>query len=321
MPVSLIIGISGQDGTYLAEQMHAQGYEVVGTTRDVKQTAEKFATTLLNSVRLAYWDLQDYSQLVNILLEYHPTEIYNFSAYTSGAGMYNDPISITKINGLAVTLILEAIREVDASIRFCQASSSELFGDTDTSPQSELTRFNPRSPYGAAKLYAHNMINIYRQRYGIFACSAILYNHESPRRGIEFVTRKISFTVAQIKLGLVKELNLGNLEACRDWGYAGDTVNAMSLMLRQNEAEDFVIATGITHSVRDFCETAFSFLGLNYFDYVKEDISMLRSSERCQLVGNKEKAERILKWKPTVDFQELIHMMVKADLQELSKNT
>ncbi len=321
MSTALIFGVSGQDGLYLAELLLDQGYKIIGTTRDVEQTAKTLPIALQNRIKLIYWDLQNYKLLVDILSKSHPSEIYNFSAYSSGTGMYDDPISIAKINGLAVTLILEAIQEVDTKIRFCQASSSELFGNVNTSPQSEETKFNPRSPYGAAKLYAHNMIQIYRQRYGIYACSAILYNHESPRRNIGFVTRKISYTAAKIKLGLSKELNLGDLEARRDWGYAGDTVNAMSLMLHQNKAEDFVVATGITHSVGDFCKSAFDFLGLNYLDYVKEDASMVRLPEPYQLVGNAKKAEILLGWKPKVNFQELVHMMVNADLQQLSKNT
>lgn len=304
----------------MAELLLAENYKVVGTTRNIEIAHKKLPLTLRDRIKLVGWDSLDQQRIINILSDDLPTEIYNFSAYSSGAGMYDDPISIGRVNGLAVTLILEAIRGVDSSIRFCQASSSELFGYADTSPQSESTKFNPRSPYGAAKLYAHTMIDIYRQRYGLFACSAILFNHESPRRGIGFVTRKITYEAAKIKLGLAKDLHLGNLEARRDWGYAGDYVRAMSLMMKQPDAGDYVVATGYTHSVREFCENTFNYLGLNYLDYVYEDASAYRSVEPCQLVGDADKAKRILGWEPKVDFQELVNMMVAADLRTLSQN-
>jgi len=320
-PCALITGISGQDGTYLAELLLAQGYKVVGTTRNIDTTNQDLPVTIRNKIKLVSCDTLEQQQITNIIEKHKPIEIYNFAAYSSGAGMYDDPVSISKVNGLWVTLILEAIRSVDSSIRFCQASSSELFGFADESPQSETTNFKPRSPYGAAKLYAHSMIEIYRQRYGLFACSAILFNHESPRRGLEFVTRKITNGAAKIKLGLAEELNLGNLEARRDWGFAGDYVYAMFLMLKNKEPGDYVIATGQTRSVRELCEMAFNCLGLNYLDYVHVDESAYRPVESCQLVGNADKAKNILGWKPKINFQELVKMMVEADMQILSENT
>jgi len=258
--------------------------------------------------------------MTEVLAKYHPAEIYNFAAYSSGAGMYEDPVAVGEVNGLAVTRILEAIREVDTNIRFCQASSREIFGEAVESPQTESTPTNPRSPYGAAKLYADYMIRIYRQRYNLFACSAILFNHESPRRGLEFVTRKITYEAAKIKLGLVNELHLGNLDAKRDWGYAGDYVRAMWLMIQQESADDYIVATGEVHSVREFCELAFSHLGMNYRDYVREDVSAYRPVEPALLVGCAAKANSKLGWRPEIGFKELVYMMVDADLRNLSES-
>ncbi len=232
--------------------------------------------------------------------------------------MFDDPVNIGEINGLAVTRILEAIRVVDPKIRFCQASSREIFGEAAESPQTENTAHFPRSPYGAAKLYADSMVRIYRQHYGVFACSAILFNHESPRRGLGFVTRKITSEAAKIKIGLATELHLGNLDTLRDWGFAGDYVYAMWLMLQQPGPDDYVLATGVTHSVRDFCECAFGYLGLDYRDHVKVDSSNYRPSEPVLLVGNAEKAKQVLNWEPKVGFREMVDMMVEADLQILS---
>lgn len=317
---AIITGITGQDGSILAEQLIYEGFKVIGTTRNIESSKIKLPQTLNESVELIEWDLLDPYKIKTIIKDCSPTEIYNFSAFSSGAGMYNDPVGICNINGLAATLILEAIRATDLDIHFCQASSSELFGNVESSPQSESTRFKPRSPYGAAKLYAHNMIDIYRQRYGIFACSAILFNHESPRRGLEFVTRKITYEAAKIKLGMSKELHLGNLDARRDWGYAGDYVRAMFLMLKQKQADDFIIATGKTHSVREFCDITFKYLGLDYRDFVCSDEEAYRENESSQLVGNADKAKQVMGWKPTVDFQEMIHMMVNSDLHSLKQN-
>ena len=258
-------------------------------------------------------------QMTDVLAQYRPCEIYNFAAYSSGAGMYDGPVQQSEINGLAVARMLEAIRKVDGNIRFCQASSREIFGDAKESPQAENTPANPRSPYGAAKLYADHMVRIYRNYHNLFACSAILFNHESPRRGLTFVTRKVTHTAAKIKLGLATELAMGNLDAERDWGFAGDTVRAMWLMLQQPYPDDYVVATGETHSVRQLCEYAFRHLDLDYLDFVKEDSSAFRISERVRLVGNAGKAREKLGWAPEVAFKELVCMMVDSDLQMLRR--
>lgn len=319
MPTALVTGITGQDGSYLAELLLAKGYRVIGAVRDRQKAKESLPAGLRNSIELVVWDMLDQRRMKEVLTEYRPEEIYNFAAYSSGTGMYDDPVGVGEVNGLAVTRILEAIRDVDVKIRFCQASSREIFGDAVESPQTESTATNPRSPYGAAKLYADSMIRIYRQRYGFFACAAILFNHESPRRGLGFVTRKITHEAAKIKLGLVKELHLGNLDAQRDWGFAGDYVRAMWLMLQQERADDYVVATGKAHSVRELCEFAFSRLGLDYRDYVREDASAFRPVEPALLVGSAAKANSELSWKPEIGFSELVHMMVDADLHNLSE--
>lgn len=319
MPTVLITGITGQDGLYLAELLFAKGYRVVGAVRDSQNARESLPGVLRNNVELIAWDMLDQRRMTEVLEECRPTEIYNFAACSSGAGMFDDPVDVGEVNGLAVTRILEAIREVDTKIRFCQASSREIFGEAVESPQTESTPANPRSPYGAAKLYADFMIRIYRQRYRIFACSAILFNHESPRRGLGFVSRKITREAVKIKLGLANELHLGNLDAQRDWGYAGDYVRAMWLMLQQERADDYVVASGAAHSVRDLCELAFSHLGMDYRDYVHEDASAYRPVEPALLVGCTTKANSKLGWKPEIDFRGLVHMMVDADLRDLSE--
>jgi GDPmannose 4,6-dehydratase len=319
MKTVLITGVTGQDGSYLAELLLNKGYRVVGVVRDVSKALIKFSEHLAKTVELVEWDMLDRQKIIDILSQSRPAEVYNFAAYSSGTGMYDDPVGIGEINGLAVARILEAIRRVDVKIRFCQASSREIFGEALESPQTELTSVNPRSPYGAAKLYADGMIRIYRQRYDLFACAAILFNHESPRRGLEFVTRKITHEAAKIKLGLAKELRMGNLDAQRDWGFAGDTVHAMWLMLQHDRADDYVVATGETHSVREFCECAFGYLGLDYRTYVREDASAYRPVEPAVLVGNADKARTILGWMPQVGFSALVHMMVAADMQALEK--
>ena len=319
MPTVLITGITGQDGSYMAELLLAKGYRVIGAVRNTKNSLELLAPELMNSIELVSWDMFDQHCMIEVIAKYRPTEIYNFSAYSSGAGMFDDAVSIGEVNGISVARILEAIRAVDAGIRFCQASSSEMFGDAIESPQSEETPFRPRTPYGSAKLYAHSMVRIYRQHYGLFGCSAILYNHESPRRGLDFVTRKITNEAVKIKLGLVSELYLGNLDAHRDWGFAGDYMRAMWLMLQQSVAEDYVVSAGETHSVRNLCEIAFRHLGLDYRDYVRECAAMYRPIESVQLVGNSKKARKKLKWSPEVKFHELVGIMVDADLQLLSK--
>lgn len=320
MPTALITGVTGQDGSYLAELLVAKGYHVIGAVRPGQNAKASLPVALQDRVELIAWDMLDQHRMEAVLAECHPSEIYNFAAYSSGAGMFDDPVAVGEVNGLAVTRILEAIREVDDKIRFCQASSREIFGEAVESPQTECTPTNPRSPYGAAKLYADSMIRIYRQRYGLYACSAILFNHESPRRGLCFVTRKITHEAAKIKLGLAKELHLGNLDAQRDWGYAADYVRAMWLMLQQERADDYVVATGTMHSVREFCECAFGYLGLDYRNYVREDISAYRPVESLPLVGCPTKANNELRWKPEIEFRELVHMMVDVDFRNLSNS-
>ena len=317
MKVALITGITGQDGSYLAEQLLGQGYRIIGAARDVQQAKTLLPTIVMGNVELVEWNMLDQRRMVKVLSQYQPKELYNFAAYSSGAGMFDDSVGVGEVNGLAVARMLESIREVDAKIRFCQASSREIFGEAVESPQTESTPTNPRSPYGAAKLYADFMIRIYVQRYGLFACSAILFNHESPRRGLEFVTRKITYTAAKIKLGLATELRLGNLDAHRDWGFAGDYVRAMWLMLQAAQADDYVVSTGETHSVREFCKCAFDYLGLDYRNYVEEDSTVYRPPEPMLLVGNTKKARTILEWAPKVGFVELVHMMVHADMLAL----
>lgn len=318
MKTGLITGITGQDGSYTAELLLAKGYRVIGAVRQLETARKSLPATLQNErVKLVAWDMLDQRCVLNALQNYHPDEVYNFAAFSSGSGMFDNPIAIGEVNGLAVVRILEAIRLVDSRIRFCQASSREIFGVAMESPQTELTPTNPRSPYGAAKLYADAMIRIYRQHYGLFACSAILFNHESPRRGLGFVTRKITHEAAKIKLGLASELHLGNLAAERDWGFAGDYVRAMWLMLQQEKADDYVVATGKSHTVRELCECAFSRLCLHYQDYVREDSSAYRIVEPLPLVGCISKANRVLGWTPELKFDELVNMMVDSDLNNL----
>lgn len=318
MTTALITGLTGQDGLYLAELLSAKGYRIIGAVRDLTSAYNKIPEELKAQVELVAWDMLDQERMADVFLKYKPIEVYNLAAYSSGAGMYDEPVDIGEVNGLAVTRILEAIRVANKKIRFCQASSREIFGDAVESPQSESTPVNPRSPYGAAKLYADNLIRIYRQRYEIFACSAILFNHESPRRGVDFVTRKITHTAAKIKLGLEKDLYLGNLDARRDWGFAGDYMYAMWLMLQQERADDFIVATGFTHTVREFCELAFGYLGLDYMNFVREDASFLRTPEDMLLVGCIDKAKNKLGWQPLVSFKELVFMMVDAEMRLLS---
>lgn len=320
MKTALITGIFGQDGSYLAELMLTKGYRVVGIANVGEKASDALIPLLTERIEVIEWDMLNQAVISDVLMRFQPVEVYNYAAYSSGEGMFDDPVSIGQINGLAVARILEAIRQVDINIRFCQASSSEMFGEATESPQTEKTSFNPRSPYGAAKLYAHSMIRIYRQRYGLFACSAILFNHESPRRGLNFVTKKIVQKAVRIKLGLDSELGLGNLDACRDWGFAGDYVRAMWLMLQQPDADDYVVATGKIHSVRQFCEAAFGYLGLDYRNYVRQDTAAYRAAESIQLIGDPEKARKQLGWMPEVGFEQMVKMMVDADLLNYSQN-
>ncbi len=319
MLTALITGVTGQDGSYLAELLLTKRYRVVGLVRDVAKAKSCLVSGLADKIELVLWNMYSQQELVEIVTFYQPTEIYNFAAYSSGSGMFDHPLDIAEINGLAVVRILEAICKVNPSIKFCQASSREIFGEATESPQTELTQKNPRSPYGAAKAYADFMIKIYRQRYGIFACSAILFNHESPRRGLSFVTRKITNEAAKIKLGLETELCLGNLDAKRDWGFAGDYVKAMWLMLQQSEADDYIVAIGELHTVREFCELVFSYLNLDYRDYVREDADAFRSIEPIDLVGCADKAKSKLGWIPEVTFKEMVNMMVEGDIQILKR--
>ena len=310
MKRALILGVGGQDGHYTAQLLLSRGYNVVGTRRP-----EMIDGPLSEGkIEVVPLDLRDADAMEKVIESTRPTEIYNFAAYTSGADMFVDAVAIGDINGLAVARLLEAIRRIDPAIRFCQASSSEIFGDAETSPQVETTRCYPRSPYGAAKLYAHEMVRIYRERYGLFACSAILFNHESPRRGVGFVTRKVTQAAARIGLGLDDCFTIGNLDARRDWGAAADYVRAMHAMLQASTADDFVIATGRTHSVRDLCERAFTAVGLDYRRHIRENATVFRTTEATPLVGNASKARRELDWVPSTSFEALIDSMVESDL-------
>jgi GDPmannose 4,6-dehydratase len=314
---ALITGLAGQDGSYLAELLLAKGYRIVGAVRDVARARAALPASIRDRVELAPLDLHD-PRLVSALLARHrPAEVYNLAGYSSGAGMFDDAAAIGLVNGIAVTHILDAIRETDPHVRFCQASSSEMFGETTESPQSEGSPMRPRSPYGAAKLYAHAMVGVYRKRYGLHACSAILFNHESPRRALGFVTRKVAHGAAMVAMGLARELRLGNLEARRDWGFAGDAMRAMWLALQAPAPDDYVIATGEAHSVRDLCEVAFGHVGLDYRAHVREDAGDFRPAEAVPLVGNPAKATALLGWTPEVSFQELVTKMVDSDLDAL----
>lgn len=317
MSTALITGITGQDGSYLAELLVHQGVRVIGAVRDIE--GPSLLPALKDRIELIRWDANDVLSMEQTLIANNVDEVYNFAAFSSGEGMFDHPVEIGELNGLSVTCILEAIRKVKPLIRFCQASSSEIFGNALENPQSEQTSFHPRTPYGAAKLYAHSMIDIYRQKYGIFACSAILFNHESPRRGLNFVTRKVARAAARIRVGLEDELTLGTLEARRDWGFAGDYVRAMQLMLKHSKADDYVVATGVTHSVRDLCECAFGYLGLDFRNFVRLEAHTGRAMESIELVGNSAKAEAQLGWKPQVSFRDLIEMMVDSELNCLGK--
>jgi GDPmannose 4,6-dehydratase len=314
MLTALITGITGQDGSYLAELLLEKGYKVIGLVRDLNKAQSSIIQGLAGRVELASWDMRSLQELLKICIYYQPTEVYNFASCSSGAGMYDDPLNLSEVNALGVVRVLEAIRTINPKIKFCQASSSEIFGDPAESPQLESTKINPRSPYGAAKVYADSMIKIYRERYGIYACSAILYNHESPRRGLGFVTRKITYEAVKIKLGLSTKLQLGNIDAKRDWGFAGDYVRAMWLMLQQPYPDDYIVATGQTHSVREFCELAFNCLNLNYRDFIREDSQFFRPSESADVTGCADKAKHILGWLPEVTFEEMIKMMVEEEL-------
>jgi GDPmannose 4,6-dehydratase len=315
---ALITGITGQDGSYLAELLLEQGYEVHGMVR--RSSTENFERIqhLTDRISLVQADLLDPSSLVEALAESRPNEVYNLGAQSFVPTSWRQPVLTAEFTAVGVTRLLEAIRRVDPDIRFYQASSSEMFGKVREVPQTETTPFYPRSPYGVAKVYGHFITVNYRESYGLFAVSGILFNHESPRRGLEFVTRKISDGVARIKLGVADELRLGNLEAERDWGFAGDYVDAMWRMLQQDEPEDYVIATGVPHSVQQFVDVAFAHAELDPEQYVKSDPEFLRPAEVDQLVGDASKARDRLEWEPGVSFKELVELMVDADLERLS---
>lgn len=319
MPTALITGITGQDGSYLAELLLAKGYRVIGVARRSSTVTYERIEHLLDRMTLVQGDLHDQGSLLSLLEEYQPSEVYNLAAQSFVPTSWNQPALTGDITALGVTRILEAIRFVSPRIRFYQASSSEMFGKVLEVPQTESTPFYPRSPYGVAKVYGHWITVNYRESFDMFAASGILFNHESPRRGLEFVTRKISDGVARIKLGLAKELRLGNLEAQRDWGFAGDYVDAMWRMLQQDQPDSFVIGMGETHSVREFCEIAFSHADLDYKEFVKQDERFYRPAEVDLLISDPSKARSMLGWEPAVGFRELVTMMVDSDLKRLSK--
>jgi GDPmannose 4,6-dehydratase len=311
---ALITGITGQDGTYLAEALLRRGYSVYGLVRGQNNPRLATVASIAPGVEFVEGDLLDQSSLIAALETTQPTEVYNLGAISFVGLSFKQALLTGEITGLGVTRMLEAIRTVNDKIRFYQASSSEMFGKVRESPQNELTTFHPRSPYGVAKVYGHYITVNYRESYGMYACSGILFNHESPRRGLEFVTRKITNGAARIKLGLQKQLALGNLESYRDWGFAGDYVDAMIRMLQQSEPDDYVIATGEMHSIREFLELAFSHIGMDWRDHVVSDPRFFRPAEVDTLVGDAGKAATKLGWKPTTSFSELAKMMVEADL-------
>jgi GDPmannose 4,6-dehydratase len=316
---ALITGITGQDGSYLAEFLLSRGYQVFGVVR--RSSSERFERIehLTERLTLLHADLLDTSSLTRALDAAQPNEVYNLAAQSFVPTSWAEPVLTAEFTAVGVTRLLEALRRVCPEARFYQASSSEMFGKVRESPQKESTPFYPRSPYGVAKAYGHFITVNYRESYGLFACSGILFNHESPRRGLEFVTRKIAHTAARIRLGLARELRLGNLDARRDWGFAGDYVRAMWLMLQADQPEDYVIATGRTHSVEDCCRLAFEHVGLDWRAHVVQDPALLRPAEVEFLLGDASKARRELRWEPEVDFPGLVRMMVDADLERLSR--
>jgi GDPmannose 4,6-dehydratase len=315
VPTAVITGITGQDGSYLAEFLLQQGYRVVGMVRRTSSDPLDRIAHVLEDVEIAPGDLHDQWSLIDLLKTYKPDEVYNLGAQSYVHTSWNQPVLTAEVTALGVTRMLEAIRTFQPDLKFYQASSSEIFGKVREVPQKETTPLHPRSPYGVAKAYGHWITVNYRESYNLFACSGILFNHESPRRGLEFVTRKVSYNVARIKHGLQEHLGLGNLDPSRDWGFAGDYVKAMWMMLQQDNPDDFVIATGLTHSVREMVQIAFERVGLNYLDHVTSDETMLRPAEVDHLVGDPSKAQETLGWQPEVGFRELIEMMVDADLE------
>ncbi len=318
---ALITGVTGQDGSYLAEFLLDKGYRVYGLVRRSSTINFERIAHLQEKIELIPGDLLDQSSLIAALTAVEPDEVYNLAAQSFVPTSWSQPVLTGEFTALGVTRLLEAVRVVNPAIRYYQASSSEMFGMVEESPQNERTRFYPRSPYGIAKLYGHWMTVNARESYGLFACSGILFNHESPRRGIEFVTRKVSYNVARIKLGLQQTMKMGNLEAERDWGFAGDYVRAMWLMLQQNKPEDYVVATGVTHSVRHLLEVAFGQADLDYREHVEIDTALFRPAEVAHLLGDSNKARKQLGWKPEVGFEGLIGMMVDSDIELVSGQT
>ena len=315
---AIITGITGQDGSYLAELLLEKGYEVIGVVRRSSSPNLWRIQHLLDRVSLRPADLLDQLSLLRLIQEVKPHEIYNLAAMSFVPASWDQPLLTGDYNSMGVTRLLECIRHFDPAIKLYQASSSEMYGRVREVPQTELTPFYPRSPYGVSKVFGHYITVNYRESFNIFAVSGILFNHESPRRGLEFVTRKVSDGVARIKLGLSDHLPLGNLDACRDWGFAGDYVRAMWMMLQQDQADDYVIATGVSHSVRNLVETAFGHVGLDWQKYVRIDPAFLRPAEVDHLIGDASKAKRVLGWEPTVSFEGLVSMMVDADIAALS---
>jgi GDPmannose 4,6-dehydratase len=317
MKSALITGVTGQDGSYLAELLLEKGYRVFGMVRRSSTESFERLTAVRDRLEIHQADLLDQASIVRVLEATRPDEVYNLAAQSFVPTSWAQPVLTAQFDAVGVTRVLEAIRHVNPKIRFYQASSSEMFGKVLEVPQRETTPFYPRSPYGVAKVYGHYITVNYRESYGLYACSGILFNHESPRRGLEFVTRKVSDGVARIKLGLTGELALGNLDARRDWGFAGDYVRAMWLMLQQDEPDDFVVASGENHSVADLVEAAFAHVGLDARRYVRADPTLFRPAEVEQLVGDASKARTRLGWEPTVSFRELVGMMVDADIARL----
>ena len=319
MPTALITGITGQDGSYLAELLLSKRYRVIGVARRSSTVTNERIEHLLDRITVVQGDLHDQGSLLSLIEEYQPSEVYNLAAQSFVPTSWNQPALTGDITAIGVTRILEAIRFVNPKIRFYQASSSEMFGKVLEVPQREDTPFYPRSPYGVAKVYGHWITVNYRESFDMFAASGILFNHESPRRGLEFVTRKISDGAAKIKLGLAKELRLGNLEAQRDWGFAGDYVDAMWRMLQQDKPDNFVIGMGETHAVREFCEIAFSHIDLDYKEFVVQDERFYRPAEVDLLISDPTKARTVLGWEPAIGFRELVTMMVDEDMARLKK--
>lgn len=317
MPTALITGASGQDGSYLAEFLLEKGYNVVGMVRPADNINGPEIQAIMDRITVEQGDLLDSNSIVKILKDHHPDEVYNLAAQSYVQNSWNHALLTAETTALGVTRVLEAIRLVDENIRFYQASSSEMFGKSKTAPQNEETPFYPLSPYAISKVYGHYTTVNFRESYGMYTVSGILFNHESPRRNIKYVTRKISNGAVRIKLGLQDELRLGNLESRRDWGFAGDYVKAMWLMLQQDEPRDIVIGTGVTHSVRELCDAAFSYLDLDYEQYVVQDPRFFRPIEAERMVADISRAKEYLGWSPAVTFEELVHMMVDADMAML----